>query len=80
MIRLFKKLCKGAVECPCCRQLDCYFRQVILVFSDEPPMLGYWECEYCYRKTDIFPTSLTEDAVRNLGYNDFNEYLDELLK
>jgi hypothetical protein len=41
---------------------------------EEPPMFVHYECSGCGHNSGIIPTSITEDAVRKLGYDSFIDY------
>lgn len=70
----------GWEDCPSCGECvrprwvkDC------VVFEDEPPLFFHYECQKCGYSTGINPTSLTDSAVRSLGFKDFSEYADKVI-
>lgn len=67
--------------CPCCRKfVKIGWVQEWIYHPEEPPMFIYWECTNCKARTPTMPTFLTTDAVRSLGYKDFDEYCRKVLK
>lgn len=65
--------------CPCCRN----WRRIKIVqdpvvFEEEPPMFFHYECTGCGARTVTLPTSLTEDALKELGYSSYDAFLEEL--
>jgi len=70
----------GYKECPICGQLSLKRHQVWLMHPEEPPLFGYWACTNCNAQTEIYPTSLSEDAVRSLGFESFENFMKEFTK
>lgn len=50
------------------------WEKVWVVFEDEPPMFFKWVCPECGTESAPQASMLTESCVKELGYNDFNEY------
>ena len=82
--RWFKRIWKrcqyrrGWRICLACRswqKIEC--KPVYLLFEDEPPMFVEWKCTGCGKRTGLMPTMLTTDAVKSLGYKDFNDYAEK---
>jgi hypothetical protein len=51
------------------------FTQVQVLFPDEPPLFFKVECQRCGWTTGTLPSVLTEQAVRKMGFKDFEEYV-----
>ena len=65
----------GYRGCDRCRKLvKPRFVKDVVLFEDEPPLFGHYECPGCGLATPIMPSGLTEDAVRKLGYGSFDDY------
>lgn len=75
VLRLF-----GWHVCPCCSEQSVRWNQVVVYDPEEPPMFGYWFCRACGARTKILPTGITEKALQDLGYRDFDEWHEAALR
>lgn len=77
--KILRKL--GWGNCPNCKSfIKPIWVNDWLYDPDEPPMFYHYECPKCFARTDIMPSKLTEKAVKQLGFNSFEEYTNELIK
>lgn len=70
----------GYVVCPVCNKLVKYkWQQDYVVSPDEPPMFYHYYCPNCYTITGTFPSTLTEKVVKKLGFDSFDDYVNQVL-
>jgi len=76
------KIKLGYIYCPFCKQLikPKYIKDHIF-HPEEPPMFYHYECPKCKLWLCVStPSVLTERAVRQLGYKNFDDYAKKVLK
>ena len=72
---------RGWRYCPVCRKFaKIKWVKDVVLHEDEPPMFFHWTCSNCGARTPIAATGLTQDAVKSLGYKDFDDYVGRILK
>lgn len=57
-------------QCPMCREYAVRWRQVAVVFPDEPPLFGNWVCLSCGARTEVEPTPLLVKVARDSPQRD----------
>lgn len=71
------KIKLGYIECHVCNNfIKPKLIKDYIYHPEEPPMFYHYECPKCKTKTDIEPTLLIEKAIRDLGYKDFNDFME----
>ena len=79
-IALFFKYRAGYKDCHSCgAQATVSFEKDWIFHPDEPPLFGHFRCSECNACTMSKPTGLSEEAVKKMGYKDFNEYGEKVL-
>lgn len=64
--------------CPVCdKDVEWTWRKHWIYHPEEPPLFVEWICQNCGVTTGIQPSCLTEEAVRGLGFNDFNDFVEK---
>lgn len=81
MKKLIRKILTkfGWIDCPKCNSfIKPKFIKDWIYDPEEPPMFYHYECPQCFARTDIEPTILTENAVKKLGFENFQDYYDRI--
>lgn len=72
----------GYHECPICKQQTVEFVKDILLYEDEPPMFGHWQCfnKECLASTDVESTEWADKVAQEKGYKTYKQALEESYK
>ena len=74
------KIKLGYIICPFCKNfIKPKFVKDYIYHSDEPPLFYHYSCPKCgiWLSTST-PSILTERAVKQLGFKDFNDYIKSI--
>jgi hypothetical protein len=79
--RLFRKLL-GYNECPICHEQTVQWVKDPILFEDEPPLLGHWQCfnTDCLVRTETESTAWADKIANEFGYSTYKKALEELAR
>lgn len=71
----------GWFDCPVCGTfMKPRWVKDWIVDPEEPPLFYHYECPHCGASTAPEPSSLTEHAVRDLGFRNFDHFAETHLQ
>ena len=72
--RFFRHLA-GYSDCPVCHEQTIQWVKDPVLFEDEPPLFGHWQCfnPNCAVSTEIESTEWADKIAREHGYKTFKE-------
>jgi hypothetical protein len=71
----------GWRDCPECGRFARFrFIQITVIFADEPPLFGRWQCCKCEWLSPISHTPIMDEGARANGYKDFLDWADKNVK
>ena len=69
---------RGWIYCPICKEfMKPKWIKDWVYDPEEPPMFGHYICPKCKATTEISPTILTNNVVKKMGYESFDDFINK---